>query len=34
VPSPSSPQGLAEFIRSETAKFQKIAKAAHLKMDQ
>ena len=34
VPSPTSPQGLAEFIRSETAKFQKIAKAAQLKMDQ
>ena len=34
VPSPISPQGLAEFIRSETAKFQKIAKAAQLKMDQ
>jgi tripartite-type tricarboxylate transporter receptor subunit TctC len=34
VPSPTSPQGLAEFIRSETVKFQKIAKAAHLKMDQ
>jgi tripartite-type tricarboxylate transporter receptor subunit TctC len=34
VPSPTSPQGLADFIRSETAKFQKIAKAANLKMDQ
>jgi tripartite-type tricarboxylate transporter receptor subunit TctC len=34
VPSPTSPQGLAEFIRSETAKFQKIAKTAQLKMDQ
>ena len=34
VPSPTSPEGLAAFIREETAKFQRIAKAANLKMDQ
>ncbi|HYC44403.1 MAG TPA: tripartite tricarboxylate transporter substrate binding protein [Burkholderiales bacterium] len=34
VPSPTSPEGLAEFIRAETAKYRKIAAAAKLKMDQ
>lgn len=34
VPSPTSPEELAAFIRAETAKYEKIAKAANLKMDQ
>jgi tripartite-type tricarboxylate transporter receptor subunit TctC len=34
VPSPTSPEGLSAFIREETAKYEKIAKAAKLKMDQ
>lgn len=34
VPSPTSPEELAAFIRSETAKYAKIAQAAKLKMDQ
>jgi tripartite-type tricarboxylate transporter receptor subunit TctC len=34
VPSPTSPEGLAQFIRAETAKYQRIAKAAKLKMDE
>lgn len=34
MPAPTSPEELAEFIRAETVKFQKIAKAANLKMDQ
>ena len=34
VPSPTSPEELAAFIRAETAKYEKIAKAAKLKMDQ
>jgi tripartite-type tricarboxylate transporter receptor subunit TctC len=34
VPSPTSPEGLAAFIRAETAKYEKIAKVAQLKMDQ
>jgi tripartite-type tricarboxylate transporter receptor subunit TctC len=34
VPSPTSPEELASFIRAETAKYAKIAQAARLKMDQ
>lgn len=34
VPSPTSPEELAAFIRAETAKYAKIAQAAKLKMDQ
>jgi len=34
VPSPTSPSELTEFIRAEIAKYEKIAKAAQLKMDQ
>lgn len=34
VPSPTSPEELAAFIRAETAKYAKIAQAARLKMDQ
>ena len=34
VPSPTSPAELTAFIRAETAKYEKIAKAAKLKMDQ
>jgi tripartite-type tricarboxylate transporter receptor subunit TctC len=34
VPSPTSPEELTAFIRAETAKYEKIAKAAKLKMDQ
>ena len=34
MPSPTSPEGLAAFIRAETAKYEKIAKVAQLKMDQ
>jgi tripartite-type tricarboxylate transporter receptor subunit TctC len=33
VPSPTSPEGLTAFIREETAKYEKIAKAAKLEMD-
>ena len=33
VPSPTSPEGLMAFIRAETEKYQKIAKAAKHKMD-
>jgi tripartite-type tricarboxylate transporter receptor subunit TctC len=34
VPSPTSPEGLTQFVRAETAKYQKIAKAANLKIDE
>ena len=34
VPSPTSPEGLMAFIRSETAKYEKIVKTAGLKPDQ
>jgi tripartite-type tricarboxylate transporter receptor subunit TctC len=34
VPSPTSPDALAAFIRSETAKYSTIAKAAKLKLDE
>jgi tripartite-type tricarboxylate transporter receptor subunit TctC len=34
VPSPTSPEGLTAFIRSETAKYEKIVKAAGLKPEQ
>ena len=33
MPSPTTPQGLTEFIRAETAKFEKIIKAAGVKID-
>ncbi len=33
-PSPTSPSELTEFIRAEIAKYERIAKAAQLKMDQ
>lgn len=32
MPSPTTPQGLAQFIRAETAKFEKIIKAAGVTM--
>ncbi len=34
VPSPTSPEGLAAFIRAETAKYEKIVRAAGLKPEQ
>ena len=34
LPSPTSPAELAEFIRSEITKYEKIARVAQLKLDQ
>ena len=33
MPSPTTPQGLTQFIAAETAKFEKIIKAARVKID-
>jgi tripartite-type tricarboxylate transporter receptor subunit TctC len=34
VPSPTSPEGLTAFIRAETSRYETIAKASKLKLDQ
>jgi tripartite-type tricarboxylate transporter receptor subunit TctC len=33
MPSPTTPQGLTQFIRDETAKFERIIKAAGVKIE-